>query len=209
MMDKVICCSGGASSTVENRVISVAELAQHGRNAVDGRWIALAVAKDGKGKAMVYDVTAFAEYHPAGDRVILKNAGGDATSIFQSAGHGSRHRKTLESYRIGVLEVEVPLSSPADVDLIVSPMSGPQITEPASPQPPAVRGAVDPEAAEEAAAAKRPHSTGCRRCGVADAPKMCSRCRVARYCSPECQAAAWPQHRLACIPPTELFKGIA
>ncbi len=28
--------------------------------------------------------------------------------------------------------------------------------------------------------------------------KLCSGCRVARYCSPECQAAAWAGHKRVC-----------
>lgn len=30
--------------------------------------------------------------------------------------------------------------------------------------------------------------------------KLCSRCFLERYCSPECQLAAWPSHKLICEP---------
>ena len=30
--------------------------------------------------------------------------------------------------------------------------------------------------------------------------KICSRCRVAKYCSQECQRAAWKQHKKMCHP---------
>ena len=39
----------------------------------------------------------------------------------------------------------------------------------------------------------------CAACGSADANlRMCSSCRVARYCNVACQRRAWPQHKLAC-----------
>jgi hypothetical protein len=32
-------------------------------------------------------------------------------------------------------------------------------------------------------------------CGKEGAKRCCGRCQAERYCSPECQAAAWPKHR--------------
>ncbi|KAF7370930.1 hypothetical protein MSAN_00727000 [Mycena sanguinolenta] len=41
----------------------------------------------------------------------------------------------------------------------------------------------------------------CDACGKMDASlKNCGRCRVARYCSSECQAKAWPSHKKTCQP---------
>jgi hypothetical protein len=39
----------------------------------------------------------------------------------------------------------------------------------------------------------------CARCGLKGAEMpACSRCRAARYCSPACQKAHWPEHKAAC-----------
>lgn len=43
--------------------------------------------------------------------------------------------------------------------------------------------------------------TNLRRCCEERPPvRLCSGCRRARFCSPECAAAAWAQHRLVCVP---------
>lgn len=42
-------------------------------------------------------------------------------------------------------------------------------------------------------------SPSCVWCGAADAPCICSRCRNARFCSPVCQRAAWPEHKAVCV----------
>ena len=39
---------------------------------------------------------------------------------------------------------------------------------------------------------------GCKRPGVG--LRACSRCHAARYCSRECQAGHWPQHKRECRP---------
>ncbi|KAH6982378.1 mynd domain-containing protein, partial [Ilyonectria destructans] len=36
--------------------------------------------------------------------------------------------------------------------------------------------------------------------------RLCSRCRRAAYCSPECQSAAWPSHKRACVRPNYIVK---
>ncbi|KAJ7764854.1 ankyrin repeat-containing domain protein [Mycena metata] len=41
----------------------------------------------------------------------------------------------------------------------------------------------------------------CDTCGKSDSPlKNCARCRIARYCSSECQAKAWKTHKKTCQP---------
>ncbi|KAF9074183.1 hypothetical protein BDP27DRAFT_1214682 [Rhodocollybia butyracea] len=51
-----------------------------------------------------------------------------------------------------------------------------------------------------------PREGGTKRCGAcsksadAIALRSCSRCKVERYCSPECQKKAWPIHRKTCTP---------
>ena len=35
-------------------------------------------------------------------------------------------------------------------------------------------------------------------CGDSSAKKQCIKCRVAVYCSKECQVAAWPVHKMNC-----------
>jgi hypothetical protein len=60
-------------------------------------------------------------------------------------------------------------------------------------------------AAKQGADAKqlRRLAYACAAChvGVPGTAKMCSRCRVAYYCSRGCQAAHWPQHQLTCVAP--------
>jgi hypothetical protein len=44
-------------------------------------------------------------------------------------------------------------------------------------------------------------SDSCARCGKADAPLRCSRCKAARYCDARCQTAHWPDHKPGCAAP--------
>ena len=39
----------------------------------------------------------------------------------------------------------------------------------------------------------------CAQCGKADAKKRCSQCKCVFYCSADCQRAAWPDHKTACM----------
>ncbi|KAJ6513677.1 hypothetical protein C8R47DRAFT_1064385 [Mycena vitilis] len=49
--------------------------------------------------------------------------------------------------------------------------------------------------------------TTCFNCEGSGRPvlRQCSKCKVARYCSPECQALDWPGHRSFCIDRNTLF----
>lgn len=60
-------------------------------------------------------------------------------------------------------------------------------------------------AALAAAVARLPPPRACGNCGTTDAAKLkrCSRCLAARFCSAACQRAAWPAHKLVCVPPTQ------
>jgi tetratricopeptide (TPR) repeat protein len=43
-----------------------------------------------------------------------------------------------------------------------------------------------------------PAALTCGHCGQKDALKKCSRCKVVRYCSADCQKRAWKEHKPAC-----------
>ncbi|KAI9007605.1 hypothetical protein DFJ74DRAFT_739490, partial [Hyaloraphidium curvatum] len=45
----------------------------------------------------------------------------------------------------------------------------------------------------------------CDACGKGEAGNRCSRCRVARYCTAECQKMAWGGHKVACREPRKLI----
>ena len=57
------------------------------------------------------------------------------------------------------------------------------------------------QAASDAVAVKPP---ACSACGRQDGPRKplrrCGKCTAVWYCSRECQAGAWPQHRRQCVP---------
>ncbi|KAM6430154.1 cytochrome b5 type B isoform 2-T2 [Liasis olivaceus] len=49
----------------------------------------------------VYDVTRFLDEHPGGDKVLLQQAGRDATENFEDVGHSMDAREMLKQYFIG------------------------------------------------------------------------------------------------------------
>ncbi len=78
----------------ERPVYPLSEVAQHAAPA--DCWIAI--------KGGIYDVTAYIEQHPGGDRSILRLCGTDGSAAFD-AKHGGQTRPeaTLERFRIGSL----------------------------------------------------------------------------------------------------------
>ncbi|KAM3828890.1 cytochrome b5 type B isoform 3-T3 [Vipera latastei] len=49
----------------------------------------------------VYDVTRFLDEHPGGDKVLLEQAGRDATESFEDVGHSTDAKQMLKQYLIG------------------------------------------------------------------------------------------------------------
>lgn len=49
----------------------------------------------------VYDVTGFLNEHPGGDKVLLEQAGRDATENFEDVGHSVDAKEMLKQYLIG------------------------------------------------------------------------------------------------------------
>lgn len=82
-------------STKEDRPVTISELSQH--SAPDDCWVAI--------HGVVYDLTQFAEEHPAGPASILDLAGKDGTAAF-SAVHNERIMEDFVDERIGILIVE-------------------------------------------------------------------------------------------------------
>lgn len=76
------------------RVIPLAEVQRHTTREA-GAWF----IRDGK----VYDATGFLEQHPGGADIILSNAGGDASSLFDGI-HPESAKKLAVNYLIGRLE---------------------------------------------------------------------------------------------------------
>ena len=58
--------------------------------------------------------------------------------------------------------------------------------------------AVITSACDEAARSREVAATCCLGCGARRRLKKCSKCQVARFCSTECVARAWPAHKPNC-----------
>ena len=43
-------------------------------------------------------------------------------------------------------------------------------------------------------------TSACAKCGVSGASAACSRCLGAKYCSKQCQASHWKEHKQSCTP---------
>ena len=81
----------------------------------------------------------------------------------------------------------------------------PDAAQPLSQATQAVEASQQPEAAAaRASPAPVPPRKRCANCGVTSGGgvklKKCGGCRRVRYCSAECQAAQWEQHKLVCAP---------
>ena len=49
----------------------------------------------------------------------------------------------------------------------------------------------------------------CLECGKSNAKNVCSKCKVAKYCSRDCQRSHWKQHKATCTPPDAEGKEVA
>jgi len=79
------------------------------------------------------------------------------------------------------------------------------------PESPAFVDYVPPQARSELPHA---YNLDCRKCrkpppSVKKNHKFCARCRAVRYCSPECQKADWPAHKIECVRPRASWWGYA
>ncbi|XP_042556828.1 cytochrome b5 type B [Dipodomys spectabilis] len=85
--------SGGKSQDGETSVTyyRMEEVAKH--NTAKETWLVI--------HGRVYDVTRFLNEHPAGEEVLLEQAGTDASESFEDIGHSSDAREMLKQYYIG------------------------------------------------------------------------------------------------------------
>ena len=106
-----------------------------------------------------------------------------------------RDLQTNEMYLLRALQAAVPCSC-LDVEDPMSARFG-HVLDPTIP-PPDI-----PTAAH--AGRRSAYGHDCLRCRAPPAPgaeyKKCSRCRMVRYCSPDCQRADWDRHKLRCVDP--------
>jgi len=82
------------TKATELRIVPFAELEQH--NSPDDCWVAI--------HGIVYDLTEFAEEHPAGPQSIHELAGKDGTKAFEAV-HNERIMEDFEEERMGRLEM--------------------------------------------------------------------------------------------------------
>jgi hypothetical protein len=82
------------AATVELPVLPWSEIARH--HTEDNLWVVLS--------GEVYDLTAWARYHPGGREVLLRWAGRDATAAFTATEHPAAVHMFRLNYRIGRVE---------------------------------------------------------------------------------------------------------
>lgn len=92
------------TATKKDRPVPASELALH--NTDDDCWVAI--------HGVVYDLTAFAEEHPAGPESILELAGRDGTEAFRAV-HNENILEDFDDDRIGILVVDTDADDSADV----------------------------------------------------------------------------------------------
>ncbi|XP_070617822.1 cytochrome b5 type B [Erythrolamprus reginae] len=63
----------------------------------------------------VYDVTRFLDEHPGGDKVLLEQAGRDATESFEDVGHSADAKEMLKQYLIGEVHPDDRKPGPSKV----------------------------------------------------------------------------------------------
>ena len=77
----------------EKHLIRMEEVKKH--NSKSSLWMVM----DDK----VYDVTKYLHEHPGGEDVLIEEAGGDATEVFEDVGHSTDAREEREELYIGDL----------------------------------------------------------------------------------------------------------
>ena len=89
-----------APTLKKDRKVPMSELASH--NTDDDCWVAI--------HGVVYDLTAFAEEHPAGPESILELAGQDGTDAFKAV-HNENILEDFDEDRIGVLVLDAEVGT--------------------------------------------------------------------------------------------------
>lgn len=127
---------GGRASTI---LLSLEEVTMHA--SAESAWL---VIRDG-----VYDVTEFAAEHPGGKKMLLSNAGTDATALFDQLHSQTVFEEVASKYRIGALDERIAFDGVA-VALDVgqpapaAPVAAQAATvEPADPAPERLNWRID------------------------------------------------------------------
>ncbi|KAJ7471929.1 ankyrin repeat-containing domain protein [Mycena latifolia] len=151
----------------------------------------------------VEDIVGFTALHHATTSPVPKD---DLTRCLLDHGANVNHRNRYgEISLLGAMQlnliptIDILMEYNADVDLADADgwtarkhflSCGPQVTATMTKW---IRKRTGGEAPRE--------GKSCDACGNSTASlKNCSRCRIARYCSPECQKKAWPLHKKTCQP---------
>ncbi|KAJ7074557.1 hypothetical protein C8F01DRAFT_1100916 [Mycena amicta] len=105
--------------------------------------------------------------------------------------------------RRGISSIELLMEHGADIDIAdADGVTARKMYVTSGPEVNAVMTKwVKKRAGEEAAPRGEKHCDSCgkRPKGAAEL-KTCGKCKVARYCSPDCQRKAWPTHKTKCTP---------